>query len=181
MKTLLLALIIAPGLGAAASASAQSADGLAPTAAEWRRNCDAYMRAIEGAATSDMEVSWCVGVTSGLLSGLRLGSQLGALNMASRMTVSYQLASKDVFEMFQEQTPESLLQICVPKTIRLRDYIATAHAYVAATAGAAERAMNEVFFESLQAKYACDAPKAAAPPSKPSPVPTPRRRAPARP
>jgi hypothetical protein len=143
-----------------AAAFAQGAGGLVPTAEEWQRNCDAYLQGIEGtAASSDLEVSWCIGVTTGLLSGMRLGSQIGALNMASRMTVMYELKSQEVFGMFQQETPESLLQICVPKTIRLRDYITTVHAYVAATADALQRPIHEVFFEALQQKYVCDAPR----------------------
>jgi hypothetical protein len=179
MKYVLTLIATALFVCAPVRVDAQSTDMALPTAGEWQRNCDAYVRALEGTeATSDLEVTWCIGVTTGMLSGLRIGSQLGALNMASRMTVTYELQSRDVFEMFQQQTPESLLQVCVPKSIRLRDYIETVHRYVAGTAGAPERLLNEVFYEALQARYACDAPRADAPPLPERPQPAPRKRRP---
>jgi hypothetical protein len=159
---------------------AQNADLVAPTAGEWQKNCDAYVRALQGAeATSDLDVAWCLAMTSGMLNGLRLGSQLGALNMASRMTVTYGLQSRDVFEAFQQQTPESLLQVCVPKGMRMRDYIDTVHRYIGKTADVATRQLNEVFFEALQERYKCDAPRtdtAPVPEKEPPPAPPRKRR-----
>jgi hypothetical protein len=155
----------------ASQAFAQGGGALVPTAEEWQRSCDAYLQGVEGnAASSDLDVSWCIGMTTGLLSGMRLGSQIGALKMASRMTVLYELKSRDVFGIFREETPESLLQICVPKTIRLRDYIMTAHAYVAATADSLPRPIHEVFFEALQKKYVCDAPRTDSAPPRGTPA-----------
>jgi hypothetical protein len=146
---------------------AQNADLVAPTAGEWQRNCDAYVRAVQGQeGTSDLDVTWCLGMTSGMLNGLRLGSQLGALNMASRMTVTYGLQSRDVFEVFQQQTPESLLQVCVPKGIRMRDYIETVHKFIGKKADV-----------SLQERFVCDTPRTdAAPLPEKAPPPTPPRK-----
>jgi Rap1a immunity proteins len=167
-------------LSTAGFSAAQNADLVTPTAGEWQRNCDAYVRAVQGEeGTSDLDVTWCLGMTSGMLNGLRLGSQLGALNMASRMTVTYGLQSRDVFEVFQQQTPESLLQVCVPKGIKMREYIETVHKYIGKTADVTERPLNEVFFEALQERFVCDSPRTDAAPlpeKAPPPAPRPRRK-----
>ncbi|MCK7474120.1 MAG: hypothetical protein MZV49_12670 [Rhodopseudomonas palustris] len=65
---------------------------MSPPASEWRSYCKAYLAAVDGDAreASDLEVTYCLGVTKGLLNGLRIGSQIGALSFGSRLAVAVQ-------------------------------------------------------------------------------------------
>ncbi|HET9694631.1 MAG TPA: hypothetical protein VFP48_09600, partial [Steroidobacteraceae bacterium] len=86
------------------------ADDISPPAKEWRSYCQSYLKALEGdTSASDLDVTYCVGVTKGLLSGLRVGAQLGALSFGSRLAVRYELDADEVFKVFQEQDPSRLL------------------------------------------------------------------------
>ncbi len=138
-------------------AAEQPPPGLAaPTAGEWRRSCEAYMQALQGTAPGqDMEVTYCLGLTLGLVEGMRLGSQLGALNFGSQLAVGYRLDPGAVFAQFQRRSPESLLQICPPQGVGLRAYVTAVHAWLGGKPDALARPVTEVFFEALQAAFPC--------------------------
>jgi hypothetical protein len=143
-----------PNIGPRPSPSAPKL--AAPTAGEWQRSCEAYMQALQGMVRGDdMEVTYCLGLTLGLVEGMRLGSQLGALNFGSQLAVAYQLEPGEVFARFRGRTADSLLQVCPPEGVGLRAYVTAVYGYLARNPQAGERPVTEVFFESLQAAFPC--------------------------
>src|SRR5512144_1478467 len=73
------------------------ADDISPPAREWRSYCQSYMKAIDGDANaSDLDATYCVGVTKGLLTGMRVGSQIGALSFGSRIAVDKKLDPDEI-------------------------------------------------------------------------------------
>lgn len=133
------------------------AQEMSPPASEWRSYCQAYLKALEGdAAGSDLEVTYCLGVTKGLLNGLRVGSQIGALSFASRVAVQYQLDPNEVFQLFQTQEPSRLLGICSPASNAAPDYVRAVLAHLEKNPDSLRRPIAEAFFEGLQAAYPCN-------------------------
>ena len=141
--------LVAPG-----SAWAQD---LSPPASEWRSYCQTYLKALDGDTTaSDLDVTYCLGVTKGLLNGMRVGSQIGALSFASRVAVQYKLDPDEVFQLFQTQDPSRLLGICSPATSAAPDFVRAVLGHLEKNPGHLQRPIAEVFFEGLQAAYPCD-------------------------
>ncbi len=129
-----------------------------PTAAEWQRSCEAYVQALQGVPQGDdLEVTYCLGMTLGLLEGMRLGAQLGALNFGSQLAVTYQLDPAAVFGLFQGRSAGSLLQVCPPQGVGLRANVLAVHGYLAQNPEAGSRPVTEVFYEALQSAFPCDA------------------------
>jgi hypothetical protein len=136
--------------------AAAAAEPTPPSAAEWRRHCDEFLGELGGKPkVDDLAVTYCVALTAGVLAGLKFGSQLGAVGMASRLTVAYGLDSKEVFDLFKKTTPESLMQVCPPTGLALYDYVLLVHGYLKSHADAGPRPLATVFFEALQATYPC--------------------------
>jgi hypothetical protein len=132
------------------------ADETSPPAKEWRSYCQSYMKALEGDAdASDLDVTYCLGVTKGLLSGLRVGAQLGALSFGSRLAVQHQLDADAIFSQFQQQDPSRLLGVCAPATATTPDFVRPVLAQLEKNPGDAERPIAEVFYEALSAAYPC--------------------------
>jgi hypothetical protein len=133
-----------------------SAQDISPPASEWRSYCQAYVKALDGdTAASDLDVTYCLGVTKGLLNGLRIGSQIGALSFGSRLAVKYQLDPDEVFKQFQEQDPSRLLGICSPPTVNAADYVRALLAHLDRNPKDLPRPIGEVFYEGLAAAYPC--------------------------
>lgn len=132
------------------------AQDISTPASEWRSYCSAYLAAVDGnAEASDLDITYCLGVTKGLLNGLRIGSQIGALSFGSRLAVRYELDPDEVFKAFQQQDPDQILGICSPVTLNAADYVRAVLAYLDRKPGAAQRPIGEVFFEGLQETYPC--------------------------
>lgn len=132
------------------------ADDVSPPAREWRSYCQAYIKALEGdSAASDLDLTYCLGVTKGLLNGMRVGSQLGALSFASRVAVTYKLDADAVFKMFEQQDPARLLGVCAPATATTPDFIRPVLAQLEKNPGDAERPIAEVFYEAVSAAFPC--------------------------
>lgn len=132
------------------------ADDVSPPAKEWRSYCQSYMKALEGDVdASDLDVTYCLGVTKGLLSGLRVGAQLGALSFGSRIAVKHQLDADAIFKLFQEQDPSRLLGICAPAGASTPDFIRPVLVQLEKNPGDAERPIAEVFYETLATAYPC--------------------------
>lgn len=153
---------IVPGMAAAVVLTLATlalparADDVSPPAREWRSYCQAYIKALEGdAAASDLDVTYCLGVTKGLLNGMRVGSQLGALSFASRVAVTYKLDADAVFKMFEQQDPARLLGVCAPATATTPDFIRPVLAQLEKNPGDAERPIAEVFYEAVSAAFPC--------------------------
>jgi hypothetical protein len=149
------------GLVALVASTVAAADPTPPSAADWRRHCDEYLGELGGKPkVDDLAVTYCIALTSGVLAGLKFGSQLGAIGMASRLTVAYGLDSKEVFESFKKTTPETLMQVCPPPGLALYDYVLLLQGYLKGHADAGQRPLATAFFEALQAAYPCSAPPA---------------------
>jgi hypothetical protein len=100
----LLALAVITGAGTA------RAQEMSPPASEWRGYCQAYLAALDrDVQGNDLDITYCLGVTKGLLNGLRIGSQIGALSFGSRLAIRYELDADEVFKLFQTQEPARLL------------------------------------------------------------------------
>jgi hypothetical protein len=132
------------------------AESTVPLAREWASYCRGYMKALEGDATaSDLDVTYCVGVTQGLLNGMQVGSQLGALNMGSQIALKYKLNPDEVFKMFSEQAPGRLLGVCLPAGLPTREQVRVVLEHIEKQPADLERPISEVLYEVLQAKYPC--------------------------
>ncbi len=132
------------------------AQDISPPASEWRSYCQTYLRALEGDTTAgDLDVTYCLGVTKGLLTGMRIGSQIGALSFGSRIAIEYELDADEVFKLFQVQEPGRLLGICGPPEASAADYVRAVLAHLDQHPDDVQRPIGEVFFEGLQARYPC--------------------------
>ena len=133
------------------------AQEMSPPASEWRGYCKAYLEAIDrDAQGNDLDITYCLGVTKGLLNGLRIGSQIGALSFGSRLAIRYQLDADEVFKLFQTQEPSRLLGICSLPTTPAVDYVRTVLAHLERNPKDLQRPIGEVFFEGLQQAYPCN-------------------------
>jgi hypothetical protein len=147
----LLAVALIAGAGAA------RAQEMSPPASEWRGYCKAYLEAIDrDAQGNDLDITYCLGVTKGLLNGLRIGSQIGALSFGSRLAIRYELDADEVFKLFQTQEPSRLLGICSLPTTPAADYVRTVLAHLERNPKDLQRPIGEVFFEGLSQAYPCD-------------------------
>lgn len=137
--------------------TASAADEVSPPASEWRGYCQAYVKALDGDKTvSDLDVTYCLGVTKGLLTGLRIGSQIGALSFASHIAIKYELDPDEVFKLFQTQDPSRLLGICSPATLATPEYVRAVLRYLEKNPEDLKRPIAEVFYDALQATYSCN-------------------------
>ena len=135
------------------------ADVKPPTGADWQPHCKGYLRALAGdPKADDFDVTYCIGATQGMLNGLRIGSQLGALSLGSTLAVTFDLDPREVFAVFESRTPEDLLQICAPADASVADYVQVIDAYLDEHPDKAANPLAEVFFEALQAQWPCAAP-----------------------
>jgi hypothetical protein len=141
---------------ALAAPAAGAAESISPPAKEWRDYCQAYVKSVEGdTKVSDLDVTYCVGMTKGLLMGLRVGAQIGALSFGSRLAVTHELDPDKVFQMFQSHDPARLIGICAPATLALPDYVKSVLARMAKNPDDAARPIAEVFYEALSEAYPC--------------------------
>lgn len=133
------------------------ADEVHPPISEWRGYCAAYVKALEGdKGVSDLDVTYCLGVTKGLLNGLRIGSQIGALSFGSQVVIKYALDPDEVFKLFQTQDPSRVLGVCSPPSLPTPDYVRAVLAHLEKNPDDLKRPTAEVFYEALQATYPCD-------------------------
>ena len=136
--------------------AASAAEPVSPPAKEWRGYCQAYMKSIEGdTKASDLDVTYCVGMTKGLLTGLRVGAQIGALSFGSRLAVAHELDPDKVFQLFQSHDTARLLGICAPATLALSDYVKPVLARMEKNPGDGALPIAEVFYEALSETYPC--------------------------
>ena len=150
--------IIVPFFAAAAFAAepGKPSQDISPPASEWRSYCSAFLKALDGdTAASDLDVTYCLGVTKGLLNGMRVGSQLGALSFGSQLALKFKLDSNEVFTLFQQQSPSQLLRVCAPPTFTAAEYVRTVLLHLDKHPDDAKRPIAEVLYEPLQAAYPC--------------------------
>lgn len=136
------------------------------TAAGWYADCRAYVGILRGTSDGDdLEVTYCMGQTLGIVEGLRTGSRIGALSMASLMSVLLGLNSEEVFNVFKDASTEDLLGYCVPEDQPGSAYILTVADYLDRNPDSLQVSATAAFFEALREAYPC-AP--APPPSAPA-------------
>jgi hypothetical protein len=132
------------------------ADDTSPPASEWRGYCQVYLQALDGTAKgNDLDITYCLGITKGLLSGMRVGSQIGALSFGSKLAVKYQLDADEVFKEFQRVDPAQLMGICAPVQTPASDYVRAIMSHLERNPDDAQRPIGEVFFEGLQKNWPC--------------------------
>ncbi|MGD9342086.1 MAG: hypothetical protein PVG76_14190, partial [Chromatiales bacterium] len=89
------------------------------SAGEWRQDCDAFIAALTGGEPGDdLDITYCVGQTEGIVAGLSTGSRIGAVGMASKLTLAYGLDRQQVYELFEQTSSQDLLGICLPDDLR---------------------------------------------------------------
>lgn len=133
------------------------ADDTSPPASEWRGYCQVYLQALDGTAKgNDLDITYCLGITKGLLNGMRVGSQIGALSFGSRLAVKYELDADEVFKQFQMIEPPQLMRICAPAQTPAADYVRAVMAHLDRNPDDVQRPIGEVFFEGLQKTWPCD-------------------------
>jgi hypothetical protein len=133
------------------------AQEMTPPASEWRSYCQAYLKALDGdAAGNDLDVTYCLGVTKGLLNGLRIGSQIGALSFGSRLAIDYKLDPDEVFKRFQQQDPSRLMGICSPPAAGAADYVRALLCHLYRIPKTLQRPLGEAIVEGLPQTIPCD-------------------------
>lgn len=151
--------MLAASLAAVMLCATPMAAHAAETGADWKEDCDAYVKMLrdEGDA-DDLQITWCVAKSLGISQGLEAGSKIGAISMSSALVVQYQLDSADVFKMFSMRNAASLLQICMPLDTGARAKIEAAYEYLEANPERLEQPAALAFFEGLQARWPCQEP-----------------------
>lgn len=147
---LITALATVAGVGRAGAA--------AVTAADWQADCAAYIGVLTGTGDGDdLEITYCMGQTLGIVGGLETGSRIGALSMASILAVLLSLDRDKVFQVFNQVSTEDLLGYCVPQEHASSQYIRVVADYLARHPDKGELPVTMVFFEALQEAYPCEA------------------------
>jgi hypothetical protein len=145
------------------------------TAAVWYDDCRSYIGILRGTGDGDdLEVTYCMGQTLGIIEGLRTGSRIGALSMASIMSVLLGLDSEQVFEVFKEASTEDLLGYCAPPDQPGSGYILIVADHLDRNPATLEVSATAAFFEALREAYPCaaaDAPAAQGGPEASPPPP----------
>jgi hypothetical protein len=133
--------------------------GAAPvTAEDWRADCSAYIGVLTGTGDGDdLEITYCMGQTLGIVGGLETGSRIGALSMASILAILLGLDRDKVFQVFNEVSNEELLGYCTPEEHTGSQYIRVVADYLARHPEKGELPETMVFFEALQEAYPCEA------------------------
>jgi hypothetical protein len=147
------------------------------TAAGWYHDCQAYIGLLRGTSDGDdLEITYCMGQTLGIIEGLRTGSRIGALSMASLMAVLLGLDREQVFDVFKDATTEDLLGYCAPPEQPGSSYIEVVADYLDRNPASLEVSATAAFFEALREAYPCAPGDPAAPAEEPGnaePTPAP--------
>jgi hypothetical protein len=141
-------LLILPGLSPRAA-------GIEPLAGEWLADCEAYLAVLAGEDGSDLDITYCTGLTRGILSGLGTGAGIGAVSMASALTVIAGLPEEEIRKVIAEMDRSDLLGICAPADVSIAEVVGTVAAYLGDRPEAGKLPVTAAFFEALQAKYPC--------------------------
>jgi len=126
------------------------------TAAGWYSDCRAYIGILRGTSDGDdLEVTYCMGQTLGIVEGLETGSRIGALSMASLMALLLGLDSEEVFNVFKDASSEDLLGYCAPEKQTGSAYILVVADYLDRNPDSMEVSATAAFFEALREAYPC--------------------------
>jgi hypothetical protein len=147
-------LVVAGALALSAGAAARG-----PTAGDWLADCGAYLAVLEGAEGSDLDITYCTGLTLGILSGLDTGARIGAVSMASALTVLAELDQEAVLAVFRELGSEGLLHYCLPPATPISEVVTTVAAELQASPDKSGLPATALFFDALQSAYPCPDPE----------------------
>ena len=150
-----------PALLAVLLAWAVPAGAREPTAGEWLADCTPYLAVLEGSDGSDLDIMYCTGLTMGILAGLNTGARIGAISMASALTVLAGLDQEKVLAAFNSLESEDLLGFCLPADPPVSEILVAVAAHLRANPGHASLPVTAVFFEALRAQYPCTDPEPA--------------------
>ncbi len=126
------------------------------TAAGWQADCAAYIAILSGTGGGDdLDITYCLGQTLGIVAGFETGSRIGALSMASLMTVLLNLDAASVFELFEKTDTEALLGYCVTEQPSGSRYIMIVADYLNRHPDKGDLPVTAVFFEALQEAFPC--------------------------
>ena len=153
---LLLILILVSGIFLYRSVAAEQA---VRSAGDWRQDCDAFISALSGGEPGDdLDITYCVGQTEGIVAGLSTGSRIGAVGMASKLTLAYGLDRQQVYELFEKTSSQDLLGICLPDDLRTGAQVLAVAEFLEANPDTLELPVTAVFFQALQARFPCAEP-----------------------
>lgn len=150
MKTLRLPLLLSLLAWLAGPAGASE-----PRAGEWLADCRAYLAVLAGEDGSDLDITYCTGLTRGILAGMGTGAGIGAVSMASALTVLADLPESEVRKVIEGMDRHHLLGICAPADLPVADVVQAVAAHLGDHAGSLELPVTAAFFEALQARYPC--------------------------
>ncbi|MGB5211068.1 MAG: Rap1a/Tai family immunity protein [Gammaproteobacteria bacterium] len=126
------------------------------TAAGWQADCAAYIAILSGTGDGDdLDITYCLGQTLGIVAGFETGSRIGALSMASLLTVLLDLDAESVFELFGKTDTEELLGYCITEEPSGSRYITILSDYLNRHPDKSELPVTAVFFEALQETFPC--------------------------
>ncbi len=149
---------IALTLALSAHADLNSDEESLMSAGGWRTDCTGYLEILEGnGQADDLDITYCVGITLGVLEGLETGSRIGAVSMASALTVLLGLDGQRVFQLFETMGREDLLAYCPPDAATTGDHIVAIAGYIDANPAKKPLPVTAVFFEAMQSLWPCEA------------------------
>ncbi len=155
LASTILALI---GFGFVSQAMAERA---VRSGGDWLQDCDAFISALKGGEPGDdLDITYCVGQTEGIIAGLATGSRIGAVGMASKLTLAYGLDRGQVFEIFEKTSSEDLLGICISDEERTGALVLVVAEFLEENPDAVALPVTAAFFQSLQARFPCAPPEA---------------------
>lgn len=129
------------------------------TAADWQGDCAAYIAILSGTGGGDdLDITYCLGQTLGIVAGFETGSRIGALSMASLLTVLLGLDGEKVFTLFGETSDEELLGYCEEEETSGSRYIMILADYLERFPDKGGLPVTAVFFEALQEAFPCESP-----------------------
>lgn len=140
---LLGALSFAPG--------AQAAD----TAQPWFDNCAVFMKVLSGGQGGDTEIGSCIAQTEGLVNGMQVGSQVGALAFAGLVTIQSKIDEEVLWQLFQRTNPSMLLGICMPQNIQTGAQIEAVYRHIEKNPAKKVQPVGQVFYDALSEKWPC--------------------------
>lgn len=126
-----------------------------PRAGEWLADCRAYLAVLAGEDGSDLDITYCTGLTRGVLAGLGTGAGIGAVSMASALTVLAGLPESEVRKVIEGMDRNQLLGICAPGDLPIADVVQTVAGYLDKRPQALTLPVTAAFFEALQARHPC--------------------------
>lgn len=127
------------------------------TAGEWYADCEAYIAVLSGTGDADdLELTYCMGQTIGIVSGLETGTRIGAVSMASLLTVLLGLDGNRVLELLSDTSDEELLRYCVPDELGSSQTITVVADFLGQNPQKTDLPVTAVFFEALQDAYPCN-------------------------